>query len=88
MSISSQMSAEEIEKRSRIQKRGRFSDPLNAKSLDVNDESSNLMELSGAKETTQLVVTSNIVPKREETDDSLTVDGEPIQLTLFDFLKA
>ena len=79
------MSAEEIEKRSRIQKRGRFSDPL---ALDMTEESSNSMKLSGPEETTQPVATSNMMPQRKETDDSISVKGEAIQLTLFDFLKA
>lgn len=83
--ISSQMSAEEIEKRSRIQKRGRFSDPL---ALDMTEESSNSMKLSGPEETTQPVATSNMMPQRKETDDSISVKGETVQLTLFDFLKA
>lgn len=82
LSISSQMSAEEIEKRSRIQKRGRFSDPL---APDMTEESSNSMKLSGPKETTQPVATSNMIPQRKETDDSLSVKGETIQLTLFAF---
>ncbi len=85
LSISSQMSAEEIEKRSRIQKRGRFSEPLVP---DMTEESLNSMELSGLKETTQPVTTSNMISKGKETYDSLSVKGESIQLTLFDFLKA
>lgn len=85
LSISSQMSAEEIEKRSRIQKRGRFSAPPG---LDMIEKSSNSMELSGSKKTTQPVIISNVMSKGKETDDSLSVEGEPIQLTLFDFLKA
>lgn len=54
LSISQQMSAEEIEKRSRVQKRGRFSDPVDVL-LDVEDSS----EDEDSQETVKTVPTNN-----------------------------
>lgn len=54
LSISQQMSAEEIEKRSRVQKRGRFSDPVDA-DLDVEDSS----ESEDRQEVVKTVQTNN-----------------------------
>ncbi|MFZ3371662.1 MAG: DNA cytosine methyltransferase, partial [Desulfitobacteriaceae bacterium] len=51
LSIASQMSAEEIDKRSRVQKRGRFSDIVNE---DINDEDDDSELVNGTTTLTQI----------------------------------
>lgn len=48
LDISSQMTAEEIEKRSRVQKRGRFSDPVE---ISLNEEDINKATVDSTKST-------------------------------------
>lgn len=74
LSISSQMSAEDIERRSRVQKRGRFSVPLN-ENLDDNGLSV-IGEKDSSKSTTALGHGESV---------ARSSDKEPVQLTLFDY---
>ncbi len=88
LSISSQMTAEEIEKRSRVQKRGRFSDPPKdevAKSVDDKVKSSTKNENTKDEE---LNIRKHKAPEGQRNEDSFPLKGEPVQLSLFDFMDA
>lgn len=90
LSISSQMSAEEIEKRSRIQRRGRFSDlPMSpvsgAKDASYYEESeAEVSEDNVAQAVAFAHPATGIKPKKQPI---LPSKEEPVQLTLFDFLS-
>ena len=87
LTISSEMTPEEIEKRSRVQKRGRFSEPTESDSIETTPEPMSEEEIS----TDINKLNSDIVLSKEEpnvtqikTDVSIT---ESRQLSLFDFIS-
>lgn len=88
LSISSQMSAEEIEKRSRIQKRGRFSSPIASPVSDLEDTSCEVNKIETSHNVTQVVSFAHTPTKtKPKNQSSLPSKEEFVQLTLFDFLN-
>ncbi len=86
LSISSQMTAEEIEKRSRIQKRGRFSDPPKGEILEsVDNKLKNTKDKANMKEV-KLSALKNEPAEGNGDDKTIPPTGEPVQLSLFDFM--
>ena len=88
LSISSQMSPKEIEKRSRIQKRGRFSDPPTLQITEKEDTAPEQDELLAAENSTAQVE-ALVFPSKTETKKGCVAASvlEPVQLTLFDYLS-
>ena len=88
LSISSQMSLEEIEKRSRIQKRGRFSDPPTIQKTEKQDTAPDQDEPLAMENNTAQVVAFVSPSKTEDKRQTVSASSlEPVQLTLFDFLS-
>lgn len=75
LSISSQMSAEEIEKRSRVQKRGRFSNPPSITNTD------------NVEKKEAVTVQADATDEKHTEKFASKSTGEPVQMTLFDFLN-
>lgn len=87
LSISSEMSGEEIEKRSRVQKRGRFSTLSNEENTGIENE---FVERNHDKEEGDTLQTVMLVshigtPKKQAAD--VSQNSEPIQMTLLDILN-
>ena len=82
------MSPEEIEKRSRIQKRGRFSTPptiqITEKKDSVSEEDESLTTGNTAAKVVAFASPSKIEKKTQTVSAS---PSEPVQLTIFDFLN-
>lgn len=88
LSISSQMSPEEIEKRSRIQKRGRFSDPPTIQITEKENPAPQKYESLKMENTAAQVVAFLSSSKTEKKKQAVSASpSEPVQLTLFDFLN-
>lgn len=87
LSISSQMSPEEIEKRSRIQKRGRFSDPP---TIRITQKENTALEQDEplASEKTTAHIAAFVSPSKTaiKKQSVLASSSDPVQLTLFDYL--
>lgn len=88
LSISSQMSPEEIEKRSRIQKRGRFSDPPTIQIAEKEVAAPDQDEPLATENNTAQVVAFVSPSKTENKKQTVSAPSSgPVQLTLFDFLS-
>lgn len=97
LSISAQMSPEEIEKRSRVQKRGRFSNPASSEPLIMNplDDRKSPNRSRGdsivlKKKSKSKTETSSQPQKQKSIYEKTVVDlpqGEEVQLSLFGFIE-